>query len=643
MKHPVWFSRSAIWIPGLSLIWAALLAFDRIPQLRGDYGWRWPYDPVLDLTRLAPLLLGVVLYTPVALWLRRRPSSRALLAWVILGGAGLSLAAVYVRGDVYYRLYAITVSNLTGGWHPAATRIRDLSETLRQWPRFMSDSQPISSHLAISPPGMVVLYYAASAMLENFPAAADWLGRPLRLLLCDNFLLMKDTHAQLASAWLGMLMPLWGSLTVLPLYHLGRRVFGSTAARWSAVWWPLIPSFLIFAPLPSTFYPLPALALIILLWSGLRRNQPVLMVAAGLVMSGLTFLTFTFAPLLLLAGFLTLGYYGLKTHSRASALPWHWPLRMGLWFGLGLSLVWLLYFVLTGVGVWDILWTASQLHLELDRPYGPWLILHLNDFFMFTGWPLVLLAAVGVMPVGRKLLRRMALDEGDILMVAAVLTVVVLDISGALRGESGRILLFLSPLLLLAAAHALGDDRRLGEMLTMTQAIIAVVMVVCLHVLDSEFKPPPPPPALVPVSDHPATPSGVSFEQLARLDAFSGHVETRRGVDGREQATLVLWLSWAPQGQFDRPYYLSLIPVAPDGQAAPVATLLQPFQQLYPTTCWKASDGELQDRIEVPLFKSADGDWWVSLSLIDGQSGQKVGVINADGSRDHQIGLGPFR
>jgi len=52
--------------------------------------------------------------------------------------------------------------------------------------------------------------------------------------------------------------------------------------------------------------------------------------------------------------------------------------------------------------------------------------------------------------------------------------------------------------------------------------------------------------------------------------------------------------------------------------------------------------GVLQDQIEVPLFVAQDGDWWVSLRLVDAQTGQALDVVNPDGSRDTQAGLGPL-
>jgi len=406
MKLRLFLLRPGTWIIGLSLLWAMLIALNLVPVLRGSHGWRWPYEPELDLCRLTPLILGVTVYIPVALRLLRSRSSAGLLLWAIIGSIGLSLAAAYVREDVLYRLYTITISGLDGGWHMAATRITNLGETLREWPTFMSNAIEFSSHVAISPPGLVMIYYAVNSFLARFPSLADSLAAPLRLLQCQNIPLMVNTNAQLASAWLGMLMPIWGSLTILALYRLGQRVFGMQVARWAVVWWPLVPSFLVFAPLPHTVYPLLALVMIDLLLLGLCRNRPAGVVGAGLLMSALTFLTFSFVPLILLAGLLTLGIYWINARTPTTRLPWYWPLQMGLWFGLGLSVIWLVFFAATGLGAWDIWQAASPVHLALVRPYWPWIALHLNDLFMFTGWPLALMAGVGVWSVREEFFRK---------------------------------------------------------------------------------------------------------------------------------------------------------------------------------------------------------------------------------------------
>jgi len=645
MKLRSFLPRPIIWITGLSLLWAILIAFNLMPVLRGSHGWRWPYAPELTLQRIAPIILGIAIYIPVALWLRQKRSALALLLWTMIGSVGLPLAAVHVRGDVLYRLYTITVSGVATGWHMAATRITDLAETLHVWPIFITEAIGFSSHVAISPPGMVLIYYTAGSFLARFPAIAEVLAAPLRLLQCHNIPLMWNSDAQLAPAWLGILMPVWGSLTILALYRFGRRVFGMPAARWAIIWWPLVPSFLVFAPLPHTVYPLLALIMVDLLLAGLSRNRPVWVVVAGLLMSALTFLTFAFTLLILLAGLLTLGFCWHNTRTRNVLLSWRWPIQMGIWFGLGFTTPWFLFFVATGVGPWDIWRAASPVHLALVRPYWPWIVLHLNDFLMFAGWPMALLAGIAVWASAKRLARRTPLGQQDVVILAVALTVLGVDLSGTMRGESGRILLYLVPFLLLIAVNALNSDQTLGKTLTVMQGLIAIVMVVCLHVLGAEFTPPPASPPDQ-VAGAPAglsfLPGGATFGGAVRLNAFAGQIEGEHQATGQDQRMLHLWLEWEPLKQMEKPYYLALIPVAPDGQAAAAATLLQPFQQLYPTTCWKPGDRGMRDRVDMPLFKEAKGDWWVSLALIDGQTGQALSVRNPDGSFDRQAGLGPF-
>jgi hypothetical protein len=149
-----------------------------------------------------------------------------------------------------------------------------------------------------------------------------------------------------------------------------------------------------------------------------------------------------------------------------------------------------------------------------------------------------------------------------------------------------------------------------------------------------------------PLTERPETdylPDGAVFGDALRLEGFAGRVEMLPDVDGAEQPTLVLWLNWQSSGQVDRPYYLSFIPVSPDGQPTR-ATLVQPFGGAYPTTCWRPESGLIQDRYEVPLYvDDAGGEWWVSLSLMDGDTGDKLDVTMPDGSHDDQAGIGPFR
>ena len=141
----------------------------------------------------------------------------------------------------------------------------------------------------------------------------------------------------------------------------------------------------------------------------------------------------------------------------------------------------------------------------------------------------------------------------------------------------------------------------------------------------------------------PVYPSGASFGEIVQLDSFAGKIRMQPDAQGREQPVLDLWLTWKVLGSSDKPYDFAILPVAPDGQVARAATIQPPFQDRYPMTCWNPGLGDLRDQVEVPLFKSQPGDWWVSFSLIDVKTGRTLEVITPEGQPDHQVGLGPFR
>lgn len=98
------------------------------------------------------------------------------------------------------------------------------------------------------------------------------------------------SNAELTSAWIGMLMPLWVVLVIMSLYWLGRELYSESIGRWSALWWGLVPSFLMFTPNPTPIY---ALIVIAFVFKGMCDQQSHWILAAGIIMSIGTFLHFS--------------------------------------------------------------------------------------------------------------------------------------------------------------------------------------------------------------------------------------------------------------------------------------------------------------------------------------------------------------
>jgi hypothetical protein len=225
--------------------------------------------------------------------------------------------------------------------------------------------------------------------------------------------------------------------------------------------------------------------------------------------------------------------------------------------------------------------------------------------------------------------------------LAALATLIIIDLYGTPRGETGRILLFLAPWLLYAAATALQDHSRGAWLLTGVQGLIAVVMIICLQVLAPEFRAHAAP--APPVISYPAASSAQNYVSTAkfgdsiRLVSYAGKVESQGG-----QNTITLWVRWKDLQPVGAAYNVSVVPVAPDGTISDAAFMIPPMQDKYPTSCWRPSDGNLVDRIKIPLPGAQAGDWWAQLSLIDAQTGQPLKILGSDGQPTQEVRLGPF-
>lgn len=628
----------------LSILWGFIVALDIVPQLRGDYGWRWPYEVPQHPERLLILGLSLTIYIIIGYLLIARRRAMWILLWGMLGCVTITLAIMYVRhADLYDELAARTISGGATGWHYAATDIDDVSDTMAEWPQFMARYEGQSSHMTTSPPGFPLIYYSISHVLGKNEGLSDALGRPLRAAQCANDRIVGYSmyggysNAELASAWFGILMPLWGALSIWPLYWVGKRFYGEKSARLSVLWWALVPSLSMFSPNPTPLYALMALVIIGLLAEGLRRQQPIWVLVAGLAASISTFFHFTILPIIFMAGLYTLFFHWTQPNNK----KWYWPMMMGAWFGMGLASVWAIFYLFSGVGVWEIIAQSFNSHLSLERPYLPWVLLHLNDFFMFTGWPLVLLAGVGLWQIANHTWQRKVFDEKWILSFSAIFTLIVMDISGSTQGEAGRIWLFLAPFLVMIAAYQVSRSTEYSFVskslsVTLSQAIILIIMAAFMPVISAGLeKAPHYPPTLTEKPQTAFISSGAVYGDTFKLDSFTGYVE---------EGVLKIWLNWRSKGQVDIPYYVTFIAVSPSGQSATEAAIFQPFDAAYPMTCWLPESGVIKDYYEIPLEDSdIVGDWWVSMSMVNRDGTEKLAVQGLNGEVDTQIGLGPFK
>lgn len=467
------------WVLWLLLVSATLLFLvgvwtDAIPLLRGPDEWRWTLHVLtLPLLRILLPLAILLLYAIVAArWIAAfpidatRPSRRIERGFLIF----LTIAAPliqFVLASAIYRqplveFFTDTASPSVDGFYSVAVTTPDLPAQLSHYAEFM---QILPIHPQTHPPGLVVLHWLVWQGLEKLPDLANSLAMPLRTLQCQNAALMSLNNAQIASAIVGMIVPVIGGLAVWPLYALGRRLIGARQAALAAAIFPLLPLFVMWPAEWDQVYPLLLLTSLYFIHTGLEARSAWRFLVAGVVLSGATFLSVGNMVMVVIVVLYMIVWWLMSVphrelFKREAVRRWGGQL---LAFVTGCTLIWLIYVVVYRVPLSDLLVVGERLLLEgtrcpicpsTHRTYGLWVIWNVVDFALFLSLPIVLLLLVRLPALLKK--SYLAVRWGQAvawvpLAVVALAVFAVLDVSGISRGEASRIWAYFGPLFVLLA------------------------------------------------------------------------------------------------------------------------------------------------------------------------------------------------
>jgi hypothetical protein len=523
-RHPLALAGALGLVAYALLIWLDLpappLAQGQVPArwwegmqgLRGWWtnplGWSWALAEPAPLERWLPVLaLGVA----GALWLyfagRRGRAMPAvtLLGLVCLGYAG-QLAALWLKyPNPSQLLFERIIDPWANGYFTAATTISDPSVLFRGYADAIrvTGEAALPEHVRTHPPGAVLFFWLPIQVLAALPVAwqqalSDLLVTRLQLTLPPSPA-PPLTPAQLIVAALGGHVLLLGAaLSVLPLFGLARRIAGERHAALLAAFGAVVPGMMFWVP---SFDPVFVTASATLLYLGLRglsagRRRLWWGLPAGAWLAACLYGSFglwTLGVPLAVWGVISAVRPLLGAPCASTALDESG--RRALWLiglAVGLLAPWGLLWLLTGFDLPAVLRFAGKAHLDgitAIRPYKPWLVFNLVEFAQFAGLPLIaaaLFTLVGRYPPSAaaaplRLPGRLAravgrLNPYGVLFFALVLS---LNISGSVRGETGRIWLFLVPLALLAVYRAVASGalgRRAVTGLLVLQLLVCVVI-----------------------------------------------------------------------------------------------------------------------------------------------------------------------
>lgn len=599
-----------------------LIVTDSWPLLRGPSEWQWPLAEWPVLPALFWSATAVILF--LALWFiagRRLNGKRPFAALLTLTAGALIMQFGLLRlaaDDPAALQFERLASNQASGYFTVAQEIDHLPTFLREFPARMPYFAP-DPHPRSKPPGIILLNWALMQLLARLPALATPLGHLARGIRCaDLWLAARPNHALAANWLMGLLTPLASALTVWPAYGLAARWRGPRAGWLAAGLVALVPGRLLFTPHMDTVYPLLTLLSLYLAERGVADERPSLTFLAGLVISAATFFSLVNGLIALLVGLFVLARFGGRDGrllpAKESLLP---LLRHGAALTGGALALWLIYWLAAGVMPLAIYRAAAPARHDLSRSYWLWLAGNVADFALFSGAPLFLLA----------LPRRLKISSPAAALAAAFwLLFLLLDLSGAIRGEVGRIWLMLAPVpaLLAAAQIAFPNARsRFDGWLMLTLAALAWSMAARWQATLLEWPPTEEREIVtaVPAIEHPQT------------TAFGADIRLL-GFDQSPVRPTTITLYWQAVNRPDVAYTVFLHVVDENGGLVAQDDRM-PQDGRLPTTCWQP--GEVIADPHIATIPDDGKSYRVLVGLYDGHTGLRL----ANGAPDDALPLEP--
>ena len=459
---------------GLTVLVTLAVAFDQPPQIRGPAPyppeWQWPLREGSTSGRFgwpllaAAALLGLLVASASG-WARARPrrAARVILAAATLAGFAFSLGLLALEpAGATATLAARAMSTSWSSYYTVAVS-PEAADPLLFLDRHAEILPRLPKHAATHPPGPVLYYRALIAFTESRPLLARALlalqghdeSRPPR---------PPNTPASKAAALLGaLLLTLLGAAAAWPVAAIAERMSGdSLSGARAGVLWTLLPGPALFVPQfdHALAFPVAGTAALLLSAVGEARapSRHAKAVLAGLF-AGVALLV-SYGSVVFL-GFAALAVLAVAGSSRKV---------------VGLVVVAALA-VAGVIGVTSLLGhepiaaarTAIAIHRETytrPRSYALWLpsISSTSSSSSARPWPRCF-----AFRVARSRLAR---------AVAAGLAVLVL--SGATRGEVGRIWIPLMPFVLVGALAEKGSPS-LRDAVLIGALLVAIDLALRIH------------------------------------------------------------------------------------------------------------------------------------------------------------------
>ena len=446
------FSKKLLFIIFIVLIiFFLFVGFNVLPYLRGPGewppDWRWPYLFVNTLNRIWLPLIVIALILSLFYFLEKKKlnSLISLVLLVVLSYLFQLSVLYFSRSGISVLIHRIINPDLNG-YFTEAIKIKNLGEFLAN---YQKNVLSFSMHSTGHPPGSIIFFWLIDKIINVIPLfqtfAVNLIPKHQDVQSIWNGLTLNQRSTAVFSAFF---IPFLGSLNIIPLFYIAKKLFNLKTALRSIFLAIFIPGLTLFTPLSDVLFPLFFLCSFFLFIKGLKEKNRLLISFSGLIFSLGLFFSLSLLPLIFIYF-----YYLLKNK------------KMFIPFLLGLLsfYILLILFGYNAVLVSRTLMTG----LPKNRSYLTWIFYNLYDFFVFAGIPVAITYLI-------MFLKKIK----EPLFISFTLMFLLLNFSGAVRGEVGRIWLSLMFPLALVVSNFLTNKIKIS-----TQSFLVILLFQVLQII----------------------------------------------------------------------------------------------------------------------------------------------------------------
>ena len=409
----------SLWLAGMGQVFILYLIWNHhliIGSEAGNFFYPYiKYQRRLDLgIALIALTIFIIYISKIEAFIKSSSEKKEFLLVLITYLIGLALEC-WIRSRYPFSMAAVIQDKSATGFYTAALQ-SSFSHILQEFSEFAS--QFPSAHVQANMPGKT-LFFKILQMLLNFPSL------------------------------IGFFIIATSNLTAIIIFYICKELFRDKLIAWSALLLCLfIPAKIQFQPILNTVSPVLIYFSLLLIILSTTKRLKVYSLIAGITL----FFQFLFDPVPFGLGLIFLAILFRLCTGNSFKIKF---CNIILFVTLGFCGAGILFYALTGFNLVDgfiyCLKDASHFNASM-RPYSIWVIENLKEYVIGAGIASTTILLCSIFKLHKMNWKLPAEGNAGIILAFFVLTILILNFSGANRGEVTRLWIFLTPMQALLTA-----------------------------------------------------------------------------------------------------------------------------------------------------------------------------------------------